>query len=352
VVDLAQLVLLMRRLLALALGLGLAACTNLAFYPTRQLVLTPDQIGLAYREVDFEAADGVRLHGWFLPARPPRVGSVLFVHGNAENISTHIGAVAWLPAAGFDVLLFDYRGYGRSEGVPSLAGLHLDFEAALDLLLDAPESAADKVVVLGQSLGGALAITALADSPKRDRVRALVVEGAFTSYRGLAREKLAGFWLTWALQWPLGFTIDDRYRPIEAIAELAPMPVLVIQGEADQIVPPHHGVELFEAAGAPKALWLVEGTGHIQAFTRPEVRAYLLDYLRSVLDVPRAAPRAAVPRPRRTMRAARSRSGCRPGRVHRLRRSAPRHPCARPGLRAPDGPAPPSGRGPRRAGVL
>jgi uncharacterized protein len=274
----------MRRLLMVALGLCLAACTNLAFYPTRQQVLTPDQIGLAYHDVDFRTADGVRLHGWFLPARPPRIGSVLFAHGNAENISTHIAAVAWLPAAGFDVLLFDYRGYGQSEGVPSLAGLSLDFQAALDLLLDDPEFATDNVVVLGQSLGGALAITALAASPRRDRVRALVVEGAFTSYRGLAREKLAGFWLTWALQWPLGFTIDDRYRPVDAIGELTPMPVLVIQGEADQIVPPHHGVDLFDAAGAPKGLWLVEDTGHIQAFTRPEIGAKLLEYLHSVLD--------------------------------------------------------------------
>jgi hypothetical protein len=276
----------MRRLLVPLVGLCLAACTSLAFYPTREHALTPDQIGLAYREVDFKAADGVRLHGWFLPARPPRIGSVLFVHGNAENISTHIGSVAWLPAAGFDVLLFDYRGYGRSEGVPTLAGLHLDFEAALDLLLDAPELAGDNVVVFGQSLGGALAITALADSPQRERVRALVIEGAFTGYRSLAREKLAGFWLTWPLQWPLGLTIDDQYRPIEMIGALAPMPVVVIQGEADQIVPPHHGLALFEAAGEPKALWLVAATGHIQAFAQPEIRARLRNYLHSVLDDP------------------------------------------------------------------
>ncbi len=258
----------MRYLLALVLGLGLAACTSLAFHPTRDYVLTPDQIGLAYRDVAFQAADGVRLHGWFLPARGPRIGSVLFVHGNAENISTHIGAVAWLPAAGFDVLLFDYRGYGSSEGEPSLAGLQLDFEAALATLLDMPEADSDHVVVFGQSLGGALAITALAASPDRERVRALVVEGAFTSYRDLAREKLAGFWPTWPLQWPLGLTIDDQYRPIDAIGTLAPMPILVIQGEADRVVPAHHGQALFAAAGEPKTLWLLPETGHIQALAR------------------------------------------------------------------------------------
>ena len=92
-----------RRLGALGLALALlAGCTGLVFQPMRQLVLTPDQIGLDYREVAFETEDGVRLHGWFLPAASARRGSVLFLHGNAENISTHIASVAWMPAAGFD----------------------------------------------------------------------------------------------------------------------------------------------------------------------------------------------------------------------------------------------------------
>jgi fermentation-respiration switch protein FrsA (DUF1100 family) len=276
----------MRRLVVLMLGLALPACTSLVFHPTREHVLTPDQIGLAYRDVEFQAADGVRLHGWFLPARAPRIGSVLFAHGNAQNVSSHIGSVAWLPAAGFDVLLFDYRGYGSSEGEASLAGLQLDFEAALDAMLGTIETDRDHIVVFGQSLGGALAITALADSPNRGRVRALVVEGAFTSYRDLAREKLAGFWLSWPLQWPLAFAIDDQYRPIEAIGTLAPMPVLVIQGETDVVVPAHHGEALFDAAGVPKTLWLLPETGHIQALALPEIRARLLDYLRAMLDDP------------------------------------------------------------------
>jgi uncharacterized protein len=199
-VDLAALVLLIRALPVLGgLALALGGCTGVIFQPMHELVLTPDQIGLDYEEVEFAAADGVRLHGWFLPARAPRRGSILFLHGNAQNISTHIASVAWLPAKGFDVLLFDYRGYGRSEGSPSLPGLHLDFEAALEALLARPDVEPDRVVVFGQSLGASLAITALAASPRRQQVRALIIEGAFTSYRALAREKLGDFWLTWPL---------------------------------------------------------------------------------------------------------------------------------------------------------
>ena len=107
---------------SLLVTLQLGACTSLLFYPQRELVLTPDRVGLAYRDVWFKAADGTRLHGWFLPAGMNVVRgeacTVLFLHGNAENISTHIGNVAWLPGKGYNVFLFDYRGYGRSAGEP------------------------------------------------------------------------------------------------------------------------------------------------------------------------------------------------------------------------------------------
>lgn len=286
------------------LVLACTGCNSLIFHPQREHVLRPDQIGLDYRDVEFTAADGVRLHGWFLPAQGERVASLLFLHGNAENISTHIASVAWLPAAGVDVLLFDYRGYGRSAGEPSLDGLHLDFAAALAALRAQPEVDQDRIVIFGQSLGGALAITALADSPEHDQVQALIVEGAFTSYRGLAREKLGDVWLTWPLQAPLSLTIDDRYRPIDAIAELAPLPVLVIQGEADIVVPAHHGRDLYAAAGDPKMLWLLPEVGHIQAFASTEPRRRLLDYFRNLPPRARSNPRVRLgPRRGRRRRA-------------------------------------------------
>lgn len=271
---------LVRRLRALPLSAPLlvAACTGVFFQPMRTQVLTPADIGLTYRDLWFDADDGMRLHGWLLTTSGPSRGLLLFLHGNAENISTHIASVAWLPAAGFAVLLFDYRGYGLSAGTPDLDGLHRDAEAALEAAFDQPEASPSGVAVFGQSLGGALAITALARSPQRHRVRALIVEGAFAGYRSIAREVLARSWLTWPLQWPLSLTIDNRYRPREAIGEIAPTPVLIIEGADDPIIAPANGEALFAAAGEPKALWLASG-GHIAAFRASAMQHRLLTYL-------------------------------------------------------------------------
>lgn len=279
-----------RRLAALALLLALGACTGFFFQPMKQHVFDPASIGFTYRDVDFRAADGTALHGWYFPAEGKQEGSVLFLHGNAENISTHFANVAWLAKSGFAVLVFDYRGYGRSAGSPDLDGLHQDVAAAMDALLRQPETDPERIAVIGQSLGAALALTAMAASPMKDRVRAVIIEGAFSGYAEIAREKLDGFWLTWPLQQPLGWTIDDRYRPLEAAAGIAPVPLLVILDEADTIIPPHHSEALFAAAGEPKTLWRLPGTGHIQAFATVGNRKRLVEYLRSVMAEPPMPP--------------------------------------------------------------
>jgi fermentation-respiration switch protein FrsA (DUF1100 family) len=270
---------LLRLACVFALLLNITGCTGFFFQPLKEHVFDPATVGFSYRDVNFEAADGTALHGWFFPAEGEQRGSLLFLHGNAENISTHFANVAWLTGAGFDVLAFDYRGYGRSSGSPDLAGLHQDAAAALESLIAQPEADPDRIAVLGQSLGGAVALGAVAESPHKGRLRALVVEGAFSDYRALAREKLAAFWLTWPLQWPLSLTIDNRYSPKAAAGALSPLPLLIIHGEEDDIVPPAHGDMLFEAAGEPKAIWRLPETGHIQAFATIEMRERLAAYL-------------------------------------------------------------------------
>ncbi len=263
-----------------ALALPLAGCTGAFFHPTSEHVRTPDRIGLVYREVDFRSGDGVALHGWFLPADAPRGACTLvFAHGNAENISTHIASVAWLPPAGVNVFLFDYRGFGRSAGAPDLPGVHADFGAALDHVMARPEVDPDRVAVLGQSLGGSVAIVGLARSPHRARVRALIIEGAFSDYQVIAREKLAASFVTWPLQWPLSLTVDGDHRPLAEIGRISPVPVLIVHGLDDRLVPPRHAEALYAAAREPKALWLLPETGHIAGFRDPANRERLLAFL-------------------------------------------------------------------------
>jgi fermentation-respiration switch protein FrsA (DUF1100 family) len=277
----------MRRLWWLLLLLVTTGCTGLFFQPMRTYVVTPDRGGLAYEDVNFHAADATPLHAWFLPAHTqPALGTILHLHGNAENISTHIASVYWLPDRGYNVFLLDYRGYGSSGGDPTLAGAQDDITSALAWLLQRPDVDPRRVVVLGQSLGGALAIYNVAHSPYRAHIRALVVESAFSDYHSVVREKLADFWLTWPLQYPLSWTIQNGYTPLDSVADISPIPLLIIHGDQDRIVPYVHGERLYAAAREPKTFWRVAGGGHIGALHRPEFRERLVTYLQSVLGPP------------------------------------------------------------------
>lgn len=275
----------MRRAVVMALLTTLlAGCNGVFFQPMKPLVRTPAAAGLDWEDVALRAADGTPLSAWFLPVSDgkPR-GTILFLHGNAENISTHLGSVFWLPSRGYQVLLLDYRGYGESGGAPSVAGMQLDIDAALAALLARTDVDPARIVLFGQSLGGALALHYAAHGPQRNHLRAVMADSAFSSYRTIAREKLAAAWLTWPLQWPLSFAVDDEYSPIRSMAHIAPLPVLLIHGETDTIVPPHHSQRLFDAAQSPRELWLVPSARHISALQSPALRDRLVTYLDATL---------------------------------------------------------------------
>lgn len=274
-----------RRLLLLSLLVSLGGCNHLIFHPEQAHYPIPDNLGIERQDHFFRTSDNQLLHGWFIPAvdSPPR-GTVLFLHGNAQNISTHLRAVWWLPHHGYNLFMFDYRGYGHSPGEPSLAGLHRDVPAAMDYLFNALPIDPDRVVVYGQSLGGSLAITAAPQSEYFPQVRGVIAEGAFTSYREVAREALGNWWLTWPLQYPLSLTISDDYRPIDTVADISPVPLLLIQGANDQVIRLRHGEELFNAAQQPRQRWVVDHAGHNNALSGETARREFLDYLARLLQ--------------------------------------------------------------------
>ena len=206
--------------------------------PGREITATPAALGLPFEEISLTAADGVRLHGWWVPARDARL-TLLHFHGNAGNIGHRLELLEVFHGAGLNVLLFDYRGYGRSDGVPREAGLYLDAEAAWNHLTQARGLSPASIVIHGQSMGGAVAAHLAARVP----AAALVLESAFTSAPDVGADLYP--WLPVRLLARL--KLDTR-------AELARVKcrVLVVHSRDDEIIPFAHGEALHAAAHEPK----------------------------------------------------------------------------------------------------
>ena len=267
-------------LVLLAVGCGSSAF----LHPERDLGPPPD--GYAVADLWVTAGDGVRLHGWDLRPRGAARGTLVFFHGNAGNVSSHVGGVLWLVDAGYRVLALDYRGFGRSEGEADVAGAHADAAAFLSAALARDDVGAAPIAVLGQSFGGAVALHTVATSPLKERVRLLIVDSAFSSYRRIAGEKVAGCLCTWPLQGVIadGFAgLDERFMPETWAPRVAPVPLLVLHGGRDPLVPVEHGRRLHAVAGDPKGYWEVQGAGHVRAFSSGGLRAELLRELESRL---------------------------------------------------------------------
>ncbi len=264
--------------LLLVLFLQTTGCTYLFFQPQKEHVDNPIAKLFLPEDIYFRTPGGLTLHGWFFKARDNR-GSILVLHGNAQNLSTHVNSVLWLVREGFNVFIFDYRGYGMSGGHPTVEGIHVDAEAALETLVALPGVDKEKIAVLGQSLGGAVAVYLVANSPYKRYVKALIIESAFSSYRLIAGEKVSLCCLTRPFQYPLSFLVSDTYSPVKWIKNVSPVPVLIIHGEADRVVPMHHGRILYDAAHQPKEFWETVEPGHTRSFADATARKNLVTYL-------------------------------------------------------------------------
>lgn len=279
------------RALALLLAcLWLVGCSGLLFYPEPGLPITPERAGLQYRDIELRAADGTRLHAWWLPAKAgvKVKGTVLHLHGNGGNLAWHLGGVHWLPEQGYQVLMLDYRGYGLSAGKPRLPEVYQDIDAAFAWLEQAPQVQGAPLFVLGQSLGGALAVHYLAEHPeRRSALQGMALDGVPASYRDVARYALSTSWLTWPLQVPLSWLVPDADSAINSIDQLQGLPLMIYHSVDDTIVPLSNGRRLYQAARPPRAFQATHGS-HVQTFAEPAWRQSLLAFF--------SAPQAFVER--------------------------------------------------------
>lgn len=259
----------MKRLLVFLPVALLEGCTGLFFYPDSRLYELPEHFGIKYETVHYPSTDGTDLVGAMLFASTPKVkGTVIHFHGNAQNMSSHFGFSYWLTTQGYQVFIFDYRGYGASKGKPTEAGLVQDGIATIEYVRRRKDVDPERLAIFGQSLGGAVAVASSGLLQDKSGIRAIVLESTFDSYRSIARDVLARHWLTWPFQWAPWICISNRYKPVKYLDRLPSCPILVIHGDADPVVPYTFGERLFAHLREPKEFWKVPGGGHTEAFMR------------------------------------------------------------------------------------
>ncbi len=251
--------------------------SRLIYFPEtgRSIIAAPDYVGLAYEPVKLSTADGETLHGWFVPATATTAaanGTVLFFHGNAGNISHRMEYLLMFHRMGYDTLIFDYRGYGQSSGSPTEAGTYLDAQAAWRYLLVTKAISPSRIVLFGESLGGAVAAwLATQETPA-----VLVLASVFTSVPKIAA-KIYPFL-------PVRLLVRFDYNTLGYLQSVT-CPVFVAHSPQDEIVPVEQGRALYQAAAAPKQFLELQG-GHNDGFIfmREEWVQALGDFIRASLN--------------------------------------------------------------------
>jgi len=222
------------------------------FFPTSEIEMTPAHMGLDYEDVFFSTVNDNLLHGWYVPGSGN--GAWLWFHGNGGNVSHRVTELEQLHhRLGVDLLIFDYQGYGRSQGRPSEGGTYQDARAALAYLQQHHGRNAGPIVYYGHSLGTAIAVELAVEHPPAG----LVLVSPFTSVKDMSR--LAFPWL------PVSWLLKDKYNTLGRIPSVRG-PLLILHGSQDELVPVSHGAKLFEAATEPKSFQALPQAGHNDTF--------------------------------------------------------------------------------------
>ncbi|UCG63048.1 MAG: alpha/beta hydrolase [Candidatus Zixiibacteriota bacterium] len=221
---------------------------NMVFFPIKDLAVTPRDAAMDYENVTVLTGDSVKIHAWYVPGDSSSAKVFLFCHGNAGNISHRLETIEFLRQLRCAVMIFDYRGFGRSGGDPSEEGVYADARACYDWLVNGKGITPDDIVIFGRSLGGAVAV----DLATRVPCGGLVVESSFTSAADMARRIFPFL--------PTSMLLRYKFNTIEKIGAVS-CPILITHSPEDDIVPYSMGEELFEKAGGSKRFVRLSG-GH------------------------------------------------------------------------------------------
>jgi fermentation-respiration switch protein FrsA (DUF1100 family) len=254
---------------------------SMVYYPTREITLSPGDIGLAYEDLIFFTEDGERISGWYVPA-PERKGTILAFHGNGGNIGHRLHLIGLLRSLGWDVCIIDYRGYGSSTGRPTEEGTYQDARAAWNYLVKERGLRPDRIVIHGRSLGGAVAAALAAEV----NPAGLILESTFTSVPDLGHKLYPYLPVRWLCRF--------KYDTLARLSGIS-CPLLVAHSRDDDMIPFRHGERLFAAAREPKTFVPLEG-GHNDGedHTAPSYRAALIQFLDPCVPQPAVLPAGPV----------------------------------------------------------
>ena len=219
--------------------------------PTRNIEASPDDINLSYENIYLSTKDQVKIHAWYIPGNTNNK-TILFMHGNAGNISHRLETIQIYHQLGFNFLIFDYRGFGNSSGSPSEKGTYLDAKAAWDYLINEKNTEPEDIIIVGRSLGGGVA----SEMAKHSKPAMLVLESTFISMQKISQEHYPFM--------PTNLIVKHRYDTINKLSDIE-CPVVVIHSKDDEVVPFSHGKLLYKSANKPKSFIELRG-GHGNGF--------------------------------------------------------------------------------------
>ncbi len=278
---------LLYKLMVLISIICVAGCTSLStlfFYPQKALISTPSDVDLIYQDVWLKAADGTQLNAWWIPAQgdlPETNTMLLYLHGNAENISSHSHSIYWLARNGVSVLALDYRGFGASQGKAIMPDIFQDIEAAAAWMKQ--QQPKKDLIVLGQSIGTVMAINFAAQAADRYQIKALVLDAPLSGIAPAARSSMSKNPIGWLI-WPFTVLIPSQWDPVKHIAKID-LPVLIMHSQKDTLIPYQHGKALYaqwqSAQPQQQLCWLESKGPHIMSFAFPEIRKATLAFIKT-----------------------------------------------------------------------
>lgn len=255
-------------LLVLTLSFILSACNHLFYFPDKVAYRDPTKFSFPVRALEIKREGKPAISAWLMNDKPESKGLILHFHGNAQNLTAHSTFSAWLAEAGYTVLIFDYSGYGLTPGSPSQKGLIEDSQDVMHWIQkeDRWKKKGLPLIIFAQSLGGAVATTALAETPDFTKdVDLLLVESSFDSYQGVAWKKMSSGAVTFIFS-PLAYLLVSDYREPGVAVKSLKMKKIFVHGNADGVVPFASGKILYEKAEPPKEFWEIPYGNHTEAF--------------------------------------------------------------------------------------